>query len=236
MGVNISSFKRASVAFVAGMLITVIMSWISVSTADFGAPSPHEPFKVDVSSIWHWRLPYGSDREIIELWQWDSLGVCAVGLEIGDEYPTSIYTSIIDESAGWPMRALRGQTWDGYDPKSHKEVSATPGMIVWRNPFVYLTKTRSVPILLPYSPIWKGFAVDTLLFAGMLFAFRTVYLIVVRAMRSKRNQCPQCGYPLHMKGRDGCPECGWNRAAPISSQTMPRVRIITSSHHRATIN
>ncbi len=60
------------------------------------------------------------------------------------------------------------------------------------------------PSLPPLQPLWLGFSVNTLLYAGILwllgpFAFR-------RFLRQRRGLCPKCAYP--MGESSVCTECG----------------------------
>ena len=60
---------------------------------------------------------------------------------------------------------------------------------------------------LPYRPVWPGFALNTLFYAGVLwllflFAPRTLR----RHVRARRGLCPACAYPVG--DSPVCSECG----------------------------
>ncbi len=59
---------------------------------------------------------------------------------------------------------------------------------------------------LPTTPIWPGFAINTLLYAATLYLLFTTPAKLRRHRRIKRNLCPACAYPV----RDStvCTECG----------------------------
>ena len=70
--------------------------------------------------------------------------------------------------------------------------------------------------VLPLRPLWPGFAINTLLYAAILWLLiRGPFVLRIRSRR-RRGCCLKCGYDLRGDYETGCPECGWNRgeAAP----------------------
>ena len=84
-------------------------------------------------------------------------------------------------NAGWPMYALK-RDW----------------------PSEQFGADRSVRGL--REPIWPGFAVNTLFYAGVLWVVFAGPLALRRMIRRRRGQCPTCAYPIGQS--PVCTECG----------------------------
>ena len=67
-----------------------------------------------------------------------------------------------------------------------------------------------VPRLLPVDPLWPGFAVNTLFYAGVLWMLYCGPFALRRRGRIKRGLCVACAYDLRGSATtsDACPECG----------------------------
>ncbi len=63
-----------------------------------------------------------------------------------------------------------------------------------------------LPRVLPVSPLWLGFAVNSCAYAAAIGLLVFGPLVVVRRLRPGRNLCPTCAYPIGASAR--CPECG----------------------------
>jgi hypothetical protein len=110
--------------------------------------------------------------------------------------------------AGLPMRAFESMnSWGTIEPEHRGGIPVQP----------FNTNLAWVSVL-PYRPIPLGFAVNTLLYALVLFMVVTAPIAFMRGqrrlreeMRQQRGQCPKCGYDLSAGLEIGCPECGWER-------------------------
>ena len=60
--------------------------------------------------------------------------------------------------------------------------------------------------LIPLCPIWPGFAINTLFYAGVLWMLCCGPFALRRMIRRRRGRCPQCGYPIGQS--PVCTECG----------------------------
>jgi len=60
--------------------------------------------------------------------------------------------------------------------------------------------------LLPRHPIWPGFAINTLFYAGVLWVLCCGPFALRRMIRRRRGQCPACAYPIGQS--PVCTECG----------------------------
>ncbi len=61
---------------------------------------------------------------------------------------------------------------------------------------------------MPYRPIWPGFAINTLFYAGLLWLLIPGPFALRRLIRHRRGLCPACGYDLRHGEHEACPECG----------------------------
>ena len=113
---------------------------------------------------------------------------------------------------GLPMRGLEWRMYTGsrLDPvKAAGEAAGlrrgimVPSFIPTRGPW-YLRR-------LPLTPLWPGFAVNTLLYGIILWLLIPGPFVLRRRIRIRGGRCPQCGYDLRGDLQRGCPECGWNR-------------------------
>ncbi len=139
-------------------------------------PSPEQPFPGHL-------LPY-----------WSNLAIP------GDKYASgaSNFEKHFVEVHGWPLLALRC------------ELSLTaPGVIsvavsAIETPWNW--KSDSRPRSLPFRPIWPGFAVNSLVYAVVLWLMICGLVALRRFVRVRRGLCPACAYPRGES--DVCSECG----------------------------
>ena len=113
--------------------------------------------------------------------------------------------SVVSARAGLPMRSLQGVRARGF------------GM-VWRDGALSLPRWAKTRVgFVPLRPIWPGFAVNTLLYATVLWLLIPGPFALRRFVRVKRGLCPACAYP--MAESDVCSECGKSLAARASATT-----------------
>ena len=121
----------------------------------------------------------------------------------------------MQDGRGWPMLALWGQAVaDSMSSQPFCEVEYAILLTYYIDPSLYffgpspfLSVYREVSILwqvrfLPLHPIWRGFAINTVFYAALLW-------IVTLGPGTAR--CINCGYDLRGEFSAGCPECGWRR-------------------------
>ncbi len=90
---------------------------------------------------------------------------------------------------GWPMRSFS-------EAVPLDEYSAAVTVIRLKN------------AKLAYGPIWPGFAINTALYAAILWLLRFGPGTARRMIRRKRGRCINCGYDLRGAEHEVCPECG----------------------------
>jgi hypothetical protein len=121
--------------------------------------------------------------------------------------------------SGWPIRALLGAQgrinhMGGFRDTSYERIVMTSCLQCEHQSLTDL-RFGQVPLapierrlLLPYGPIWPGFAINTFFYAAILWMLFTVPGALRRRIRIKRGQCAACGYSLRENVSERCPECG----------------------------
>ena len=133
--------------------------------------------------------------DVIQISQFEAVEwpYAAVISDISREPASVTYVSAVRFQAGWPTHTLRGY-----------EITVQDMALF---PWAYPSWKGRSPF--PLLPIWPGFAVNSLLYAVVLWLLICGPFVprrVIRAIRVKRGGCPACGYPA---GRsDVCSECG----------------------------
>ncbi len=78
---------------------------------------------------------------------------------------------------------------------------------------VYVDNIRALPL----TPVWPGFAINTIFYAAILWLLALGPFTARRMIRRKRGLCIKCGYDMRGHsggggisggGREVCPECG----------------------------
>jgi len=129
--------------------------------------------------------------------------------------------------AGWPMKSLCGGIADRRviagepvgDPDTGIIAKATDlPLLIGGSRVTAFTLGQSVPastgqfgLILPYRPLWPGFAINTVFYAGILWGLLAVPFALRRWRRIRRGLCPKCAYDLRgrpPKDAEKCPECG----------------------------
>ena len=120
-------------------------------------------------------------------------------------------TNLLSYAFGWPLPAMRGLVVENIQP------SLFLGRDLWK-----LGSPGGWHRGLPLSPVWPGFAVDSMVFAVPWFVLLRVAgapsrraataVLFRKRMRRRLGLCPVCGYDLRGMIGSGCPECGWGRS------------------------
>jgi hypothetical protein len=134
------------------------------------------------------------------------------------------------DARGWPMLALACQSVGVHEPSNGGwiEPATQGGIMTGLPPFAFSTG-GGLDRVLPFRPIWPGFAINTVLYAAALWLLFAGPFALRRWRRIKRGLCPKCGYDLRGSphpnplpegdGEKVCPECG----AAVPSITPPSV-------------
>jgi hypothetical protein len=90
---------------------------------------------------------------------------------------------------GWPALCVTGELWSRGQPPASPV--ANSGLL------------RGT---LPYIPIWPGFAINTVFYAGLLWLHCAAPFALRRSRRVRKGLCAKCAYPVG--GSEVCTECG----------------------------
>lgn len=116
-------------------------------------------------------------------------------LQVGDR--SSLFN---EHSAGWPMLSCRYTCTRRFTSSGAEVIEHCNGI---KLPPRCRSNDRTA---LPVLPIWPGFAVNTVLYAGGLALLSFSSATIRRAIRRRRHCCPACGYPVGES--PVCTECG----------------------------
>lgn len=109
-----------------------------------------------------------------------------------------------EEHVGWPLLAMRS----GYGTRTPRGGASREA----RLPAMSFP-TASTTYILPLTPIWSGFLVNTLLFGSVYVAAAAA---LQYARRSHVGRCSACRYSLGgLPAGAVCPECGTPQQTPL---------------------
>jgi hypothetical protein len=135
----------------------------------------------------------------------------AVGLKVSyanlnqffdERYSPRVYNATVtDLRAGWPLLALQGAVIFDNELPSLENLFPLPPRVQ----SLIDRPGRSLPLrILPL-----GFALNTLLAAGVLLTLVEGFAFARRRVRRAKGRCPSCGYDRGGLAKDAaCPECG----------------------------
>ncbi len=170
-----------AVCLLLGAVVNVAVAWGCARWPRYANwISPDEDLQVLPSS----RL----DVDIDMLWESRALGV-EIRVFVGmDSNQREVHGTHV--LSGLPARSMSGETWDaGQRPK-------------WLNPRAMFVGRG----LIPFRPLWPGFAVNTLFYATALWLLIPGPFVLRRFLRLRRGLCPKCAYPMGESAV--CSECG----------------------------
>jgi hypothetical protein len=193
---------------IGGAIINIAVAWGCALWAN--DPSHHEAANdADVTREWPEAAPLSWTDEalVVSNSNWAITEITAVG---GVRISTAVIARMYILEAGIPWRALNrivcqdewaGESLDAvarHEPTTWKEGMAVPERLDWLD--------RQFRGVLPVLPIWPGFAINTIVYAGILWLLFAAPFVVRRRRRIKRGLCPTCAYPIGSS--DLCTECG----------------------------
>jgi hypothetical protein len=111
--------------------------------------------------------------------------------------------------AGWPMFCIRDEQFSYLRSLLSKGRSEHPRGFAYELPEIGSLFPSRHGFVLPYEPIWPGFAINTIFYAAiawMLFAVPGALRRLRGGRRIKRGLCPACAYPVG--DSRVCTECG----------------------------
>ena len=213
----------------AGALVNVAVAWgIALSVNPYDSPSDNE-FRAEFHSTllrFSKRTAFGTVHYSCAGRDWEPRRG-KVFPEFRDAFPKwasrhEVYTSALSNinGRGWPMLALSASisrtpfssspsfevSWGFETPLPPFSLGGTTTPPGWTPPPGVRIVGSSWPRVLPVRPIWPGFAVNTILYAAILWLPIPGPFVLRRFLRVKRGLCPACAYP--MGEPTVCTECG----------------------------
>ena len=110
------------------------------------------------------------------------------------------------QASGWPIHAVTSGT-----TVTSSSTRPTPGTSddrirrfgsIGHLPFSHMSYSQGLPI----RPLWPGFAINTVLYAVLLWGLWQVPIHTRRHWRRRRDRCWKCAYPIAES--ETCSECG----------------------------
>ncbi len=208
--------RRVILCLAVGVVATYASAWLSFATSQSLTliANPQKAGKAE----WMFVAPEGTPEPIgsgvttitgaeFRYEQWNDDGL--VFVPIAPSMPERMLVAN-RHRYGWPTLAIETRHWDAYldtalgirdeDPRYELSVFSTG------------VRVGSGPRRAPLRPVWPGFLINTLLYAGaawLLLALPEGWRIARGRsvwQRRRRGLCPACGYDL--SGLTACPECG----------------------------
>jgi hypothetical protein len=123
-------------------------------------------------------------------------------------------SDVIEQAGGWPMLSMWcGLETRGFGIKDGGTVFYATYRTSWDLGGLSLATTDRAnggpglfSVAVPLKPIWRGFAVNTLVYAMILWLMRNGRGIWQRLRAYRTNLCMNCGYPIGQSPL--CTECG----------------------------
>ncbi len=203
----------ASTCLLLGAIINIAVAWACVCWSD----------ETDLEILTHpahgaarWAAPTPADWPAADsLARATGLGItnCLVGGPARDEDSRSQQWVL---QAGWPARSMYVARFTVH-PKVHTWAPVTLSDIseieseTWRDGLALPvwakgTFTSVTGRYLPTQVIWSGFAINSSLYASVLWLISGAPFRLRRRLRIRRGLCPACAYPIGTS--PVCTECG----------------------------
>ena len=202
----------------AGAVVNVAVAWGCAAWVNIGRPVRAAEREARVTPDHYWQierlhrvgaLRIASSRRAehslnydfteIHVPHWSELASVAV------EFRANGIEDRLADARGWPVLSMCCHIDFDYNapPSSFR---SNDGIIL--APYTGVA-TASVRVrALPLRPIWRGFALNTIFYALILWLPICGWRDIRRLIRRKRGLCPACGYDLRHADHDTCPECG----------------------------
>ncbi len=114
----------------------------------------------------------------------------------------------IEDARGWPRLSF-WCAFETQDGSPRRPVVAIAGGLPFSplNNGISSSDFRCIPL----RPIWRGVALNSLIYAGLWTAPVCIVPMARIGVRRRRGLCPRCAYDLRGDFASGCPECGWGK-------------------------
>ena len=186
----------------AGAVVNVAVAWGCAAWSQVHQASVSEPQRIMIETAFREHFGLDENTRQIHLLHSQGFGLTIWSADRSRPYgpwstarkPHPDYEHLLLCEAGWPLRGLnKSFGWS----RSSRPSSIRKGL------------TRALPlrpIALPLHPIWPGFAINTVLYATILWLLIRGPFVLRRFVHMRRGLCPKCAYP--MGESPVCTECG----------------------------
>ncbi len=185
--------------------------------------------EIDVPQAWPsyleelgWPTPASAIRLRGLGWGFGSVGVTVIEVSGGDPDASwmrsgpgtnKTFVSLTVRRFGLPFRALQWETHGvRAGPRGMELVRAAASAAGLRSGIDVSEQvgasTEGHMRSLPLTPLWPGFAINTIFCAAILRLLTLGPSTARRMIRRKRGHCIKCGYDLSHAAHEVCPECG----------------------------
>lgn len=225
------AFRRSGVALLLGVVITIAVSWLAMFLPwnDGHWHGPRAVQRVGVASRSDGARSFQIERghnawhDVTTYWwmQMSGQSITMTGNKIGDDpayraidiatLPSHMRPESIDDlimmswyhATGWPIRAMTcGVHWEKQVMNSDIIYAVTDGVRLPRD-------AKFNPRALPLRPLWPGFVVNAIVYAGAWWLLIWIACALRRRHRAKQHRCVDCGYArTGLPRKTNCPECG----------------------------
>jgi hypothetical protein len=192
---------------IAGAAVNVAVAWGSSWFGEHPTLAQTKlPLEWPAQVPTHWTAPTNTNAAASYLWSITGWVSIRHEEENGDKvFSYSFIYRRFD--FGWPWRSLRSENWYEFhmDLKASKVTEQSIeqlGMPQWRTGW----PTKSGFENLPLQPLWPGFAINTLFYAGVLWMLFAFPFALRQMIRRRRGLCAMCAYPIGSS--EVCTECG----------------------------
>jgi hypothetical protein len=196
----------------AGAIVNVAVAWGCALWSPIG---PSEPVEVSTVSL-DFRQPALTSRGFVaeRASAFGRVDILVDDPGIDDQPAIRMGAVGQQRIAGWPMLCLQGsaiRTWADpsmpLDERTKQHYLVLPPKALHRT----IVEMRGIKIIglqpwIPLRPLWPGFVINTLFYAGILWLLFAAPFALRRRRRIKRVLCPACAYPVGAS--DICTECG----------------------------
>jgi hypothetical protein len=167
-------------------------------------------------SSWPESVPANWETDVrVSIWtNWTSTEKTGYGsLRTSEPAITAMYVL----EAGFPFRALRRivrqveHAGISLSRPDQAESSTWKEGIIWPDQLEWLN-CQFVRVM-PGTPIWPGFAINTIFYAAILWLLWIAPGKIRRFIRVRRHRCPACAYPVGTS--PVCTECGHQLPLPL---------------------
>jgi hypothetical protein len=200
---------KLALSLLAGAVVTWGVAWGCALWGDIERP---RVFRVNDSMAWpvpppgSWPLPQGTSFT-------DSRFI-TVRFARSWEGPKGYWMT--SREFGWPARSMRETTYVemGANRAAGRpivpEPSVPPALMEWSDAADLRWKGLPMDARMPAKIALRGFAINTLLTAGVLLGVVEGFAFARRRARRGKGRCPSCGYDRGGLAGDAaaCPECG----------------------------